>query len=247
MLPGRNGSIMSAQHIFGNVLGMVLDIIQIIDQDFGEAALLDRTLRKARYRTNVAMDGQLGLDDVKRLRPALVLLNLALPTLDGLEVYRRVRADPSISATPIILLSDRHETVSSEFCLDDRMAKPISPDEVLSRVGSALRRKRADDHENYSTSKELTVLERRVIVDYRSKRLDLPWHEWRLLKRLADAPGEVVSVEELVADLWGQDGLIHEHELRRQALSLSEKLNHEPLQQIVLHISGVGCQLFPSF
>ena len=229
------------------MLKMALDVIQIIENDYTQAAFLDRTLRKARYRTNVAMDGQLGLDDVKRLRPALILLNLRLPKLEGPEVYRQVRAEPSISATPIILLSDRHETVSSEFCVDDRMAKPISPDEVLSRVSSALCRKRADDHENFSTSEGLTMVERRVIVDYRNKRLDLPWHEWRLLKRLADAPGQLVSAEELVADLWGQDGLIHEHELRRQARSLSEKLNHEPMQQIVLHVSGVGYQLFPSF
>ncbi len=227
---------------------MALEIVQIIEDDFSKASLLDRTLRKARYRTNVALDGQLGLDDVKRLRPALILLNLRLPKLDGPEVCRQVRADPAIATTPIILLSDREPPAGGlGVDADDHMARPFTPREMLDRVGSALRRKRAADDETCPSSNGLTVLERRVVVRYRDKRMDLMRHEWRLLRRLTHAPGQVVSVEELVGDLWGEDGLIHEHELRREMHSLSDKLNHDPMRQIVLYVPGAGYQLFPSF
>lgn len=84
---------------------MTLAIIQIIEDDPDHASLLDHALRKARYRTNVAHDGQAGLSDVKRLQPALVLLDVMLPGMDGHTLCRLLREDPHTQSIPIIMIS----------------------------------------------------------------------------------------------------------------------------------------------
>jgi DNA-binding response OmpR family regulator len=118
---------------------MALELIQIIEDDYAQPVLLDHTLRTARYRTNVALDGELGLEDVKRLRPALVLLDVMLPKLDGHELCRQIRRHQDIATTPIIMLSalgsDSEQRVSGlHLGADDYMGKPYSPKEVLSRI-----------------------------------------------------------------------------------------------------------------
>jgi DNA-binding response OmpR family regulator len=229
---------------------MALELIQIIEDDYAQAALLDHTLRTARYRTNVALDGELGLEDVKRLRPSLVLLDVMLPKLDGHEVCRQVRRHQDIATTPIIMLSalgsDSEQRASGlHLGADDYIGKPYSPKEVLSRIASILRRRQAN--ERGSIGSDLQVIEHRMVVRYRGKQLELSLEEWRVLKCLAQAPGQVVSAEQLVASVWGHDGLIHDHELQRQAESLTLKLNQDSIRQIVLKVPGAGYQLFPSF
>lgn len=229
---------------------MALELIQIIEDDYAQAALLDHTLRAARYRTNVALDGELGLEDVKRLKPALVLLDVMLPKLDGHEVCRQVRQHQDIETTPIIMLSalgsDSEQRASGlQLGADDYMGKPYSPKEVLSRIVSILHRRQV--HERGSIGSDLQLVEQRMVVRHRGKQLELSLEEWRVLKCLAEAPGQVVSAEQLVARVWGHDGLIHDHELQRQAESLTRKLNQDPIRQIVLRMPGAGYQLFPSF
>jgi two-component system response regulator BaeR len=128
---------------------------------------------------------------------------------------------------------------------DDYMGKPYSPKEVLSRIVSILHRRRVP--ERGSIRNDLQLVEQRMVVRHRSKVLELSLEEWRLLKCLAEAPGQVVSTEQLVASVWGYDGLIHDHELQRKAESLTRKLNQDPIRQIVLRVPGAGYQLFPSF
>ncbi len=82
-----------------------MEIIQIIEDEPAHASLLDHTLRQARYRTNVARDGQMGLSDITRLNPALVLLDVMLPGMDGHEVCRRLREDPQTQNIPIVMIT----------------------------------------------------------------------------------------------------------------------------------------------
>lgn len=84
--------------------GMAFEIIQIIEDEPDHARLLDMALRQARYRTNVALNGRVGLADVRSLQPALVLLNVMRPEMDGYEVCRRIREDRQGRDIPIILL-----------------------------------------------------------------------------------------------------------------------------------------------
>lgn len=210
-----------------------MEIIQIIEDDPDHARLLDHALRKARFRTNVAYDGEIGMRDVKRLRPAVILLDVMLPGADGYKLCKRFRQDPETQATPIIMITTlgtpEHRVAGLELGADDYITKPFSPREVVSRIKAVLRRARllADGKETYLDG-ELVLNENRFIVSLRGKRLQLSAPEWRVLRRLARRAGEVVTREEFVKLLWGDDGLVHDHELYRHITSLREKLEDDP-------------------
>lgn len=223
-----------------------MEIIQIIEDEPAHASLLDHTLRQARYRTNVAHDGQMGLSDVKRLNPALVLLDVMLPGMDGHEVCRQLRKDPQTQNIPIVMItalaSEDHRVSGLELGADDYITKPFSPREVVSRVRAVLRRGRlpATSREVYLDG-ELILEGSCFIVSVRGKRILLSSPEWWLLRRLAEHAERVVTQEELILLLWGEDGLIHQHELDRSVQTLKRKLEKEAgLADTLVTVPGIG-------
>ncbi|MEW6545228.1 MAG: response regulator transcription factor [Nitrospirota bacterium] len=228
---------------------MPLEIIQIIEDEPLHAQLLDHTLREARYRTNVAHHALTGLDDVRRLNPALILLDVMLPEIDGYEVCRRLRDDPGTQATPIIMISalggEEHRLGGFRLGADDYVVKPFSPGEVLARVEAVLRRSRAPaaSKESYLNG-QLILEESRFVVSLHGQAIQLSGLEWWLLRYLAREAGRLVSREELIAHLWGEDGLIHDHELDRQIQQLGRKLNDGALcAGSILRAPGGGYRL----
>jgi DNA-binding response OmpR family regulator len=226
-----------------------MELIQIVEDDPEQAGLLDHALRKARYRTNVASTGEMGLRDIQRLKPALILLDVMLPGLDGYEVCKRVREEPSLQGIPIIMITalgtPEHRVAGLELGADDYIAKPFSPREVVSRVKAVLRRAhlRGDSEERYLNG-ALVLKENRFIVSYQGQTVPLSGPEWWVLRCLADRPGEVITREELVSLLWGEDGLVHEHELYRSIQSLRRKLETDPTNpSLILTIPNVGYRL----
>jgi DNA-binding response OmpR family regulator len=226
---------------------MAIELIQIIEDDPHQANLLDQALRKARYRTNVAPEGQSGLHDARRLSPALILLDVMLPGLDGHQVCQRLREDPQTQNIPIIMVtalgSEDHRVAGLELGADDYIAKPFSPREVVSRVRAVLRRGRPQINPKPISYQEGLVLEDNCFVaSFRGKRLTLSGPEWCILRRLTRSVGEVVTREELIALLWGEDGLIHEHELGRLIQTLKRKIEYEAAE-IIETLDGVGYRL----
>lgn len=226
-----------------------MEIIQIIEDEPAHASLLDHTLRKARYRTNVALDGEIGLLDVKRLNPALVLLDVMLPGVDGYEICRRLREDPQTQTIPIILLtalgSEEHRVAGLELGADDYIIKPFSPREVVSRVRAVLRRARplAEPQEECLDG-DMVLEDSRFVVSFRGKRVQLSSPKWWILRRLASHVGQVVTREELTTLLWGEDGLIHQHELDRYVQLLKQKLESEAGDAgSIVTVPGIGYML----
>jgi two-component system, OmpR family, phosphate regulon response regulator PhoB len=209
---------------------MALELIEIIEDEPAHARLLQDALAKARFRTNVTADGSTGLEDIRRLNPALIVLDVMLAGMDGLEVCRRVREDPSIQAIPIVMLtalgSEDHRIAGLEIGVDDYVTKPFSPREVVARVKAVLRRVRPCDHagESYLNG-DLLLEETYHVVSFHGRRLHLSPPEWRLLHRLARQAGTVTTREELISLIWGDDDLIHEHELERIVKALNDTLS----------------------
>lgn len=211
---------------------MALEIVQIIEDEPAHAGLLDHALRKARYRTNISGDGETGLNDCRRLRPALILLDVMLPGMDGHEVFRRLREDRRTHTTPIIMVSalgslhNDHRAQAIEAGADDYIGKPFSPREVIARVNSILHRSRCVESTlDPEVQDQIKLEERYYRVRFRGRPLELTGREWDILCRLARQPGKVVTREELTALLWGDDDPVHEHELYRQVRSLATKLD----------------------
>lgn len=224
---------------------MSLEVIQIIEDDPLQASLIDREVRRAGYRTNVAYDGLTGLADVRRLHPSLVLLDVMLPELDGHDVCRRLREDRQTQAIPIIMMSalgtEEHKTTGLELGADDYVVKPFGLAELISRIRAVLRRSRLDmtSHTGGQGS-ELTLQEDQYVALFRGKRVTLSGPEWKILRRLAGSPGRVVMREELVHAIWGRDGLIHDHELERHIQALRQKLSDDPASPAIIAPSATG-------
>ena len=224
---------------------MSLEVIQIIEDDRPQAGLIDREVRKAGYRTNVAHDGKTGLADVRRLHPALVLLDVMLPDLDGHDVCRLLRKDPRTQMIPIIMLSalgaEEHKTMGLELGADDYIVKPFGLAELISRIRAVLRRSATSlTAVPAGQNGDLRLEEDQYIALFRGRRVMLTGIEWKILRRLAGSVGRVVMREELVGTIWGRDGLIHDHQLDRHIRAIQEKLGDDPAcpKLIVASVTG---------
>jgi len=224
---------------------MSLEVIQIIEDDPWQAGLIDREIRKAGYRTNVARDGQTGLDDVRRLQPALVMLDVMLPGMDGHEICRRLRDDPQTRAIPIIMMSalgtEEHKTTGLELGADDYVVKPFGLAELMSRIRAVLRRSRAQaSHRPNGAGADLLLQEDHYVALFRGRRVTLTGPEWHILRRLVSSAGRIVMREELIETLWEKDGLIHDHELERHINALRKKLGDDPVRPTLIAPTAVG-------
>jgi two-component system alkaline phosphatase synthesis response regulator PhoP len=186
--------------------------ILVVDDDRQIVRLLSAYLEKDGYRVLVAYDGAMALQLLRSERPDLVLLDLMLPDRDGWEITRLVRGDPSLAATPIIMLTarveDQDKIVGLEMGADDYVSKPFNPREVMARVRAVLRRAQGEPV-------SLKVIEagplrmdiERHEAQVDGQPLDLTPTEFGLLQALAEHPGRALTRLELI-----ERGLGHSYE-----------------------------------
>ncbi|HAP40614.1 MAG TPA: DNA-binding response regulator, partial [Nitrospira sp.] len=168
---------------------MSLEIIEIVEDDRSQAMLLDRILRQASFRTNVAFDGPSGIQDVWRIKPSLVMADDNLPGMTGRELCTRLRQDPSTRNIPIIVLSgfssEERRTEALDCGADDYIVKPYAAAELLARVRAILRRARPIPAQQEDLAEDLELAEILYVAVFRGKRMTLSAHEWQSLRRLA--------------------------------------------------------------
>ncbi|HFD39161.1 MAG TPA: response regulator transcription factor [Anaerolineae bacterium] len=186
---------------------MAGETILVVDDEPHIVELARMYLEQANYRVVSAADGVQALDVARQMRPALVVLDLMLPGLDGWEVCRRLRAESDV---PIIMLTARSDEVDRivglELGADDYVTKPFNPRELVARVRAVLRRY----HKSSPPTRTVTVGSLTVDADRREARLgDRPLNlrpkEFDLLLTLAENEGLVMSRERLLDLVWGYD------------------------------------------
>lgn len=184
------------------------DTILIIDDEQRIIDLARMYLEQAGYVVRSATDGRVGYEQVIENEPALIVLDLMLPSMDGLEICRKVRAQSDV---PIIMLTAQSEDIDKivglELGADDYLTKPFNPRELLARVKAILRR---SDRKTTQTSEDvaignLTIAPDRRAVEVAGKSVDLRMKEFDLLVVLARNPGRVFSRERLLEVVWGYD------------------------------------------
>jgi DNA-binding response OmpR family regulator len=187
---------------------MTGELILVVDD---EANILDLTrlyLEREGYRVEDAMDGQQALEKIDSLEPALVILDIMLPEVDGFEVCRRVRAESDV---PIIMLTARDDDVDKivglELGADDYVTKPFNPRELVARVKAILRRAerapRRDDSPIHVG--DLTIDPARREVSVAGQVVETRTKEFDLLLTLVEHKGNVLSREQLLNLVWGYD------------------------------------------
>jgi DNA-binding response OmpR family regulator len=225
---------------------MSLELIQIIEDEPAHAKLLDHCLRQARFRTNVALDGETGLQDVTRLLPSAILLDVMLPRMSGHEVCRVVRRTPSLQCIPLIMISalseEQDRLTAFDLGVDDYMTKPFSTREVVSRVHALLRRSRTRALlPNCNSGSPVIVQEQVYVAMFEKKQLTLSGPEVTILRRLVSHPGQVVTREEL-RGLVSTDSIdLHDRTLDALLRGLRTKLENNYAGSIEI-LAEIGCR-----
>jgi len=187
--------------------------ILVVDDDAKIVRLVRTYLERDGFMVVTAADGPAALDAIERHRPALVVLDLMLPELDGRAVIRAVRRDDEAAATPILILSARGSTIDRiaglEDGADDYLPKPFSPAELVLRVKSILRRTSPGGSDR-SGQASLRLADLVVDLDrYEVTRDGMPIPltpvEFKLLATLIEAGGRVLTRDQLLDAVWGQD------------------------------------------
>jgi two-component system phosphate regulon response regulator PhoB len=207
--------------------------------------VLQYNLTREGYRVESSKDGDEGLELIGKVRPDLVLLDLMLPGMDGLEICRRVKYDAATRHIPIIIVSAKGEEgdviLGLELGADDYIAKPFSPRELLARVRAVLRRgssRRADSDPCPLSFGALTVdpLRHEVVVDGES--VGFTATEFRLLYYLASHPGRVFTRDQLIRNAVGEDVVILERNIDVHVRAMRRKLGRHA--EAIETIRGVG-------
>jgi DNA-binding response OmpR family regulator len=205
--------------------------------------VLDYNLRRDGYETLVANDGQEGLRQARVKGPDLVLLDLMLPLVDGLEVCRRLRADPVTRNMLVLMLTakteETDEVVGFSVGTDDYVAKPFSVKVLLERIRALLRRREGHaSDDDVVVSQGVLVDRERHRVTIEEQPLDLTPSEFGLLEALVRQPGRVFSRSELIDAALGGDSLVLERTMDVHIRSLRKKMG--PHAVLVETVRGIG-------
>ena len=185
--------------------------ILVVDDEEPIQELLRFNLEKEGYLVCVAKDGQEALKQVENDQPDLLVLDLMLPGMDGLEVCRKLRSNPKFQQIPIIMLTAKGEEIDKilglELGADDYMTKPFSPRELLARIKARLRRPNLQEEADARIiiRGELRVDVTGFRVHVRGEETELTPKEFELLRVLVAHPGKVYSREELLERIWGYE------------------------------------------
>lgn len=199
----------------------------VVEDDANIADLLDVYLRESGFRVLQAATGQRGLDLIEQHRPALVLLDIGLPDMDGFEVCRRVRAKSNV---PVLFLTARDGEVDRllglELGADDYVTKPFSPREIVARVKAILRRGQPDirdDHDVIHIGDDYSVDLTRREARGKDGPVPLATREFDLIAHLARNQGIALSRQQLLDGVWGADWIgddrtvdVHVRQLRKK-------------------------------
>jgi len=220
--------------------------ILVVDDEPRIVELARDYLEHAGYRVITANDGRGALDAARRERPDLVVLDLGLPGLDGLDVTRELRRDGSI---PIVMVTARDDELDKllglELGADDYLTKPFSPRELVARVKAVLRRTdRPAEPSDVIRVGELQLDVPRMRTEVAGRSVDLTPTEFTLLATLARQPGRIFTRSQLLDALHGVAFESYERAIDSHIKNLRRKLEPDPRRpRFVLTVYGVGYRL----
>ena len=220
--------------------------ILIIEDDASLAEVLDYNLSQEGYDTQVARDGQQGLREIRRVCPDLVVLDLMLPMIEGLEVCKALRADPATQEAAVLMLTARSEEsdvlVGFSVGADDYVTKPFSVKVLLQRINALLRRKRQDGADrDVCVSQGIMIDRRRRRATAGDHPLELTPSEFGLLAALVRQPGRAFTRGELIDLALGDDAIVLERTIDVHIRALRKKLG--AYGELIETVRGVGYRL----
>lgn len=217
--------------------------IIIVEDEPDILEILKYNLEREKFNVLTSIDGLLGLKLIQDELPSLVILDLMLPGIDGLEICQRLKEQTKTASIPIIMLTAKGE--ESDIILglglgaDDYITKPFSPREVVARVKAALRRGplniKANDEELIQVGElQINILKHQVTFD--NQIIKVTATEFRLLSKLAASPGQVFSRDQILDDVLGNDVIVVDRNIDVHVRSIRKKIGDKQIETI----RGVG-------
>jgi two-component system alkaline phosphatase synthesis response regulator PhoP len=216
--------------------------ILVVDDEQDILELIRHTLNKEGFEVHVAANGLQAIEQAKKIKPELILMDVMMPVMDGMEACRQLKESEETSGIAIVFLTARSEEFAElagfEAGADDYIAKPIRPRVMLSRLKAILRRRNAiqsTSHESLDFE-NLKIDRERFVVEFNGKTLQFPRKEFELLSFLASRPGRVFSRDEILESVWGNEVLVVDRTIDVHVRKIREKLD----EKFIHTVKGVG-------
>jgi len=215
--------------------------ILLVDDEQDILDLIGFNLEREGFEVHIANNGRRGVEVARQVQPDLILLDVMMPEMDGMEACREMREDPKLKNTLIAFLTARNEDYSQiagfDAGADDYIAKPIKPRVLVSRVKALLRRNSTTDHDlQIKPSTGIVIDKERYVVFKEGEELSLPKKEFELLALLTSQPGRVFTRDYILSSVWGNDVIVGDRTIDVHIRKLREKLGDEYFKTV----KGVG-------
>lgn len=216
--------------------------ILIVDDEADILEFLSYNLRNAGFEVYTAERGEVALQIAHQVLPHLIVLDIMMPGMDGVEVCRALRKDSVFRDTLIVFLTARREDISQISALDvggdDYITKPIKPEVFLSRVKALLRRQKpeTDEEKQRVNIGDIVIDRQKASLMKGNEQIDLPKKEFELLWLLVSRPGKVFTREEIYTKIWGSDVIVGDRTIDVHIRKLREKIGMENIKTL----KGIG-------
>jgi len=241
---------MQMEHL--NSLAQLGDIL-VVDDEASVGEVVSLYLQREGFQVRVVRDGRQALEAIRQQLPALVVLDLMLPEVDGLSILRSLRHDKTTNVPVIMLTARQQETdriYGLELGADDYVTKPFSPAELVSRVKAVLRRSAGamggGSGQRPLTFTDFTIDPNTRLVMVRSQNVDLTATEFNLLWFLASNPRQVFKRDQLLENVWGFSEYVDPSTVTVHIRRLREKIEADPSNPTwLITVWGVGYKFEP--
>ncbi|MBI2967529.1 MAG: response regulator transcription factor [Bacteroidetes bacterium] len=214
--------------------------ILIVDDEPDTLEFLGYNLRKEGFRVVTASDGASALEMAKKEFPQLVLLDIMMPGMDGIETCRELRKNEKLKGVMVIFLTARNEDYSQiagfDAGADDYIAKPVRPSVLVSRVKAVLRRSAGIQEPRISIPGGIVMDREKFLVEKNGESIILTRKEFELLALLGSRPGKVFRREEILERVWGNDVIVGDRTIDVHIRKLREKFG----DGCIVTVKGIG-------
>lgn len=216
--------------------------ILVVDDEQDILELIRHALNKEGFEVFVCANGQQAVEKTKKINPDLILMDVMMPIMDGMEACRQIKDFPETSNIPIIFLTARSEEFAElagfEAGADDYISKPIRARVLISRIKAILRRQSPSQIEDVLKMElgDLVIDREKFNVGYKGQLLQFPRKEFELLSFLASKPGRVFSRDEILENVWGNEVLVVDRTIDVHVRKIREKLD----DKFIYTVKGVG-------
>jgi len=226
---------------------MTLRNVLVVDDEADLVELVSYNLKKEGFAVDSALDGEQALSKIRKKKYDLLILDLMLPGLQGMELCRILRNDPKTAVLPIIMLTAKGEELDKvlglEMGADDYMTKPFSPRELVARVKAVLRRSPGERPSGEGALKmgEIEIDRERYVVSIKGKPVKLSATEFKLLLYLVERKGKVFSREQLLDAVWSDEAFVEPRTVDVHIRRLRSQIEDDPANpKYIKTLRGIG-------